>query len=121
MNEQEFYIGQVFNGAYPPEAANWCNQNNAYIADASYEAVDEDGTKTLVRMYEIKAIPEPTEEEIKQQRIAELKAQLDDTDWKIIKCNEYQLAGEELPYDIAELHAQRQALRDEINQLEQGE
>lgn len=57
----------------------------------------------------------------KEGHIAELKAQLDDTDWKIIKCSEYQLAGEELPYDIAELHAQRQALRDEINQLEQGE
>lgn len=61
-------------------------------------------------------IPAPSAEE----QIAELKKQLDSTDYKIIKCSEYQLAGVELPYDIAELHAQRQALRDEINELEQG-
>lgn len=60
-------------------------------------------------------IPAPSAEE----QIAELKKQLDSTDYKIIKCSEYQLAGAELPYDIAELHAQRQALRDAINELEQ--
>ena len=54
----------------------------------------------------------------KDARIAELKAELDGTDYKIIKCSECSLAGEELPYDIVELHAQRQALRDEINELE---
>lgn len=27
----EFYIGQTFDGAYPPEAAAWCNANNAHI------------------------------------------------------------------------------------------
>lgn len=32
--------------------------------------------------------------------------------------SEASLLGTELPYDIAELHAQRQAERDEINQLE---
>lgn len=62
--------------------------------------------------------PEPTPEEAKQQRIAELKVELSKTDYKIIKCSEYQLAGVDLPYDIAELHTQRQALRDEINELE---
>ena len=36
-------------------------------------------------------------------------------DWKVAKCQEYSLAGLELPYDIAELHAQRQAVRDRIN------
>lgn len=62
--------------------------------------------------------PEPTPEEIKERRIAELKSQLDSTDYKIIKCSEYQLAGVELPYDVVALHAQRQAIRDEINELE---
>ena len=102
----DFYIGQIFEGVYPPEAAVWCNANNAYI-----EVVGE-------KRYEIKAVPAPTEEEIKQARIAELKAQLDGTDYKIIKCSECSLAGIELPYDIAKLHAERQALRDEINELE---
>jgi len=27
----KFEIGQVFEGLYPPEAAEWCNSNNAYI------------------------------------------------------------------------------------------
>ena len=54
----------------------------------------------------------------KEGRIAELKSELNSTDYKIIKCSECSLAGEELPYDIAELHAARQALRDEINELE---
>ena len=62
--------------------------------------------------------PEPTPEEIKKRRIAELKEELDSTDYKIIKCSEYQLAGLELPYDIAVLHLERQRIRDEINELE---
>lgn len=63
-------------------------------------------------------VPAPTPEEITQARIAELKSELNSTDYKIIKCSECSLAGVELPYDIAELHAERQALRDEINELE---
>lgn len=62
--------------------------------------------------------PGPTPEEEKQRRIAELKAQLAATDYKIIKCSECSLAGLDLPYDIAALHAERQAIRDEINRLE---
>lgn len=50
--------------------------------------------------------------------IKSLKMQLEATDYKIIKCSEYQLLGEELPYNIAELHNERQALRNRINELE---
>lgn len=106
----DFYIGQIFEGKYPPTAAVWCNANQAYI-----EVIGD-------HRYEIKAIPEPpapTPEEQKQMRIAELKAKLDGTDYKIIKCSECSLAGVELPYDIVALHAERQALRDEINELEE--
>lgn len=53
------------------------------------------------------------------EKIAELKAQLSATDYKVIKCAECQLLGQEMPYDVAELHAERQAIRDQINQLEQ--
>lgn len=59
-------------------------------------------------------------EEKKQAKIKELQSELNESDYKIIKCNEYKLAGLELPYDIEALHKERQALRDEINQL-QGE
>ena len=59
-----------------------------------------------------------SEEPSNQEQIAELKAELDATDYKIIKCSECQLAGLELPYDVAALHAERQAIRDQINALE---
>jgi hypothetical protein len=36
-----FYIGKTFEGTYPPEAAVWCNNNNAHI-----EAMD--GVYTIV-------------------------------------------------------------------------
>ena len=52
-------------------------------------------------------------------QITSLKQQLSSTDYKIIKCSEAQLLGEELPYDIVSLHAERQALRNKINELEQ--
>lgn len=51
-------------------------------------------------------------------QIAQLKEQLAATDYKIIKCSEYSLAGIDAPYDIATLHSERQAIRDQINALE---
>ena len=56
--------------------------------------------------------------QLKEEQIAELKAQLTATDYKIIKCSEASLVGEELPYDIITLHAERQVIRDKINELE---
>lgn len=53
-----------------------------------------------------------------QNQIYELKAQLSASDYKVIKCMEAQLAGEEMPYDIEVIHAERQAIRDLINALE---
>jgi hypothetical protein len=53
-----------------------------------------------------------------RQRIAALKEELSDSDYKVTKCYEASLTGAELPYDIAELHAQRQQIRDDINALE---
>ena len=49
----EYYIGQIFTDPYPPEAAVWCNENNAYLDDYS-------DTQTI-----IKAVPEETKEERK--------------------------------------------------------
>ena len=69
--------------------------------------------------YEDHTPHQPTPEERIRAEIERLKAELSATDYKIIKCSEYSLNGQELPYDIAELHAQRQALRDRINELEE--
>ena len=41
----EYYIGQKFEEMYPPEAAYWCNENNAYIKEL--DPVDD------VRQFEI--------------------------------------------------------------------
>lgn len=48
-----------------------------------------------------------------------LKAQLTEDDYKIIKCYEASLLGNELPYDITTLHRSRQSIRDRINELEE--
>ena len=39
-------------------------------------------------------------------------------DWKVVKCYEAKLQGNELPYDLNELMAERQAVRDRINELQ---
>lgn len=59
-----------------------------------------------------------------QQKIADCRWQLSDSaspigDWKIAKCYEYALMGLPAPYDMTELNAKRQAVRDEINELEE--
>jgi hypothetical protein len=60
-----------------------------------------------------------TEQELsKEQQINALKKELEETDYKIIKCSEYQLIGLEMPYDIVGLHNIRQTIRDKINLLE---
>lgn len=33
----EYYIGQIFIGMYPTDAAEWCNNNNAYIDEIEPE------------------------------------------------------------------------------------
>ena len=59
-----FEINQIFENVYPPEAAAWCNANNAYI--------EEIEKRDRVRRFQIKAIPEPTQEEINAQTQAQL-------------------------------------------------
>ena len=50
--------------------------------------------------------------------IESLKSELQESDYKVIKCAEAMTIGEEMPYDVASLHKERQALRDKINELE---
>ena len=54
----------------------------------------------------------------KSEEIERLKSELQDSDYKVIKCAEAMTIGEEMPYDVASLHKERQALRDKINELE---
>ena len=50
--------------------------------------------------------------------IESLKSELQESDYKVIKCAEAMAVGAEMPYNVTELHKERQALRDKINELE---
>ena len=52
------------------------------------------------------------------EAIDKLKEKLASTDYKVIKCYEASLISEGMPYDVTELHKERQEIRDEINRLE---
>ena len=54
----------------------------------------------------------------KSEEIERLKSELQESDYKVIKCAEAMCINSEMPYDVASLHKVRQALRDKINELE---
>lgn len=100
MEETEFFIGQIFEGVYPPEAAIHCNsQGDRYIKEIEKTAEGK-------RQFQIVEVPEPTTEEIAAQVRAKRDALLAETDFLMMP--DYPL-GEE---DAAELKAYRQELRD---------
>lgn len=69
MVNEEFYVGQIFEGSYPPAAAIACNKNGWYI-----EVIGD-------HRYEIKAVPPapaPTHEDIEKARIAYRHEHIDD-------------------------------------------
>lgn len=98
-----FNIGDKLTKENYTQGAIWCNENGLVINSDTW--IIEEKQK-------------PSEEELKKIEINALKKQLDETDYKIIKCSEYSLAGKELPYNIEYLHSQRQAIRDRITELE---
>lgn len=94
-----FKIGDKLTKENYTQGAVWCNKNNATINPVTWV---------------IEAIPEPTEKEVAQARIAELKRMLADTDYIVIKLAEDAASREE----YAEELAQRAEWRKEINDLE---
>ena len=60
----------------------------------------------------------PVVEEIDVDEEDRALGELGSSDYKIIKCMEAYLCGEPLPYDIAALHAEREAQRKIINKSE---
>lgn len=53
-----------------------------------------------------------------KKEIQELKDALSAGDYQITKCYEASLLGQGLPYNVTELHAHRQEVRNKINELE---
>lgn len=84
MNKEEFYIGQIFEEKYPPEASYWCDRNSAYIivldpiektVSEEYELFNEKTekyethsriVKKTINRFQIKEIPVPTDEELQE-------------------------------------------------------
>ncbi|WP_373248297.1 hypothetical protein [Bacteroides thetaiotaomicron] len=79
------------------------------VAVDSYK--EENGK--LVQYWEVKVDSVYT-----QKKIDNLKEVLSSSDYKVIKCQEASLIGKQMPYDVDELHKERQSIRDEINRLE---
>ena len=52
--------------------------------------------------------------------IERMKSELQESDYKVIKCAEAMTIGAEMPYNMTALHNERQALRDKINELEKA-
>lgn len=60
----------------------------------------------------------PAKKKLLNINIELLKKRLSESDYKIIKCAECSLSGNDLLYDVEALHTERQAIRDRINALE---
>lgn len=94
------------------------------------EPLDESQMSSNDDNYIIAAIPYDAGDSIKyryerkfdtlkiRNQIATLKDNLAATDYQVAKCYEASLLGNILPYDIKQLHFQRQSMRDRINELE---
>lgn len=116
------------NTDYPLDNGEYEGYTNLYRrGDGWYELSDDGSVYTEV----VPVQPEElTDEERaaleRQKQIAAINAQIDalkeqirSTDYQIIKSYEYSLVGKETEYDIAALHTERQAQRDQINALQE--
>ncbi|MBR0535822.1 MAG: hypothetical protein IIX14_05530 [Clostridia bacterium] len=124
-------LGSVFSEKDYEKGFEFANSNGYTIKEVNskqenvekeIEYVDEKGNLSIkyemvvetVRYFQIVEIPQPTEEEFAQQKIADLKSKLASTDYVVIKIAE----GEATAEEYSEILAQRKAWRAEINQLE---
>ena len=101
-----YYDGQIINKQEHIAFANWNNTNGNKFRSESLG----NGTYKIVEV----VIPEPTEYEKAQTRIAELKQMLADADYWTSK----RVDGEYTDEEWAEKVAIRKAWRAEINELE---
>ena len=65
----EFSVGQYFIDTYPPDAAEWCNGNWAYIKET-----EKDGEQ---RQFQIVAYPELSLDEAKAAKLSEINGAAD--------------------------------------------
>ena len=112
---------------YPLDNGEYEAYTTLFRAGDGWYELSNDGSVYIEPVAPVQ--PEPTEEELaeqaRQQQISQLTAQIDElktriaaSDYKVIKTYEYTLLGEQTEYDMETVHAERQALRDQINTLE---
>lgn len=75
-------------------------------------AMQSDEAQTVV------SEPAVNDDGLTLSEVERLKSELQESDYKVIKCAEAMAVGAEMPYDVVSLHKERQALRDKINELE---
>jgi hypothetical protein len=107
------------------------NQTKTVDDSFEYEFLEENELiKFKEKFYSYKFVEdklvfdEQKAEEIKNKgdaffRFHELKKLLSDSDYKITKCYEAKLLDITMPYDLQTLASERQAWRDEINELKE--
>ena len=82
-------------------------------ADNIVVPVPYDNSDRISYRYEVKFDTQKVRNKIQQ-----LKDSLAASDYQVTKCYEASLTNLPLPYDITALHAERQLIRDQINELE---
>ena len=75
-------------------------------------AMQSDEAQTVV------SEPAVNDDGLTLSEIERLKSELQESDYKVIKCAEAMTIGAVMPYNMTALHKERQALRDKINELE---
>ena len=112
---------------YPLDNGEYLAYTTLYREGEGWYELSDDGSIYTEPVAPVQ--PEPTEEELeemaRQEQIRQVTAQINDlkkqiaaSDYKVIKTYEYSLLGEQAEYDMETVHAERQALRDQINTLE---
>ena len=73
--------------------------------------------RTIRRLEQMIIIDTGVERKDTAEEEAYIKKMHSDGDYKIIKSYEYSLMNIEIPYDMEQLHSERQNIRDRINSL----
>lgn len=105
----EAYVNEGFKELHETEPPTDYNEETMELKKEIVEREDGDYEYKYTAVISVAKI---------EQSISLLKQQLADSDYKVIKNMEAQMVQQELPYCSQELHNERQALRDKINELE---
>lgn len=127
VNTNGFHLYLDPDCKHPLDQGEYEAYTTLYRAGEGWYELSDDGSVYIEPIAPVQ--PEPTEEELaelaRQQQISQMTAQINDlkdriaaSDYKVIKTYEYTLLGEQTEYDMEAVHAERQAIRDQINNLE---